>query len=211
MSKYTTELRYICESITGLSESKGYNDVNEIIEQAVPLIFNFDFPIFDSNYKPTLLKKIIKHYYTREICEETYGLWKLRLENKLNEIMPYYNQLYETTIYNINPIHDTDFIRTYTKDNNDTNNANTTNLNAFAETPQGSLQDLDTNEYLTSANKTNNEYKDNRIGNEKFEERVQGKLGTISYGKLLNEYREAIINIDLQIIDELNILFMQLY
>lgn len=211
MSKYTTELRYICESITGLSESKGYNDINEIVEKAVPLIFNFDFPIFDENYKPTLLKKIVKHFYTREICEETYGLWKLRLENKLNEIMPYYNKLYETTIYNINPINDTDFTRIYTKDNDDTNTSNASNTNAYAETPQGSLQNLETNEYLTSANKTINNYNDNRKGNEKFEERVQGKLGTVSYGKLLKEYREAIVNIDMQIIDELNILFIQIY
>ena len=31
MSKYTTELRYICESLSGLDESKGYSDIDTII------------------------------------------------------------------------------------------------------------------------------------------------------------------------------------
>ena len=39
MSKYTTELRFICESLAGLTESKGYDDVNNIIEAAAPKIF----------------------------------------------------------------------------------------------------------------------------------------------------------------------------
>ena len=39
MSKYTTELRFICESLAGLTESQGYDQVNWIIEQAAPKIF----------------------------------------------------------------------------------------------------------------------------------------------------------------------------
>ena len=54
MSKYTTELRYICEHESGLEESKGYNDVEEIIENARTKIFNFSYPIYDESYKPFL-------------------------------------------------------------------------------------------------------------------------------------------------------------
>ena len=32
MSKYTTEVRYICETFSGLDESKGCFNINEIIE-----------------------------------------------------------------------------------------------------------------------------------------------------------------------------------
>ena len=46
MSKYTTELRYICEMYAG-GESKGYSDVNKVIQAAIPKAFDFDFPIFD--------------------------------------------------------------------------------------------------------------------------------------------------------------------
>ena len=108
MSKYTTEIRYICEHLCGLDESKGYNDVDTIIAQSRTKVFNFPYPIFDENYRSVLETKILKHFYTREIGEETVGLWKLRLNRKLNEIMPYYNKLYEMGIEDLNPFLSTD-------------------------------------------------------------------------------------------------------
>lgn len=105
MSHYTTEVRYICEDASGLIESKGYNDIEEILNKAIPKIFNFNFPIFDENYRAVLERKILKHFYTREIGEETVGLWKYRLDTKLNEIMPYYNQLYNSELLEFNPLY----------------------------------------------------------------------------------------------------------
>lgn len=55
------------------------------------------YPLFDDTYRNGLQSKILLHYYTREICEETFALWKLRLISKLNDIMPYYNGLYTET------------------------------------------------------------------------------------------------------------------
>ena len=73
MSKYTTEVRYLCEHASGLEESVGYNSVNTVITNAIPHIFDFDFPIFDETYRSILERKILKHYYTREICEESFA------------------------------------------------------------------------------------------------------------------------------------------
>ena len=108
MSKYTTELRFICETNAGLVESEGYNSINEILERCRENIFNFDFPIFDETYRPVLEKKILKHYYTREIATETVGLWKHYLDMRLNEIMPYYNKLYKAELLEFNPFYDVD-------------------------------------------------------------------------------------------------------
>lgn len=108
MSKYTTELRFICENLCGYTESQGLSKVEEIISKSAPLIFDFDYPIFDDNYKIPLEKKIIRHFYLREIGFETLGLWKLKLNDKLNEIMPYYNQLYESELLKFNPLIDVD-------------------------------------------------------------------------------------------------------
>lgn len=104
MSKYTTEVRYICENYAHKSESEGYNSVQSILDNSWDKVFDFDFPIFDNNYKPVLCKKILKHYYTREICEETVGLWKLRLDSRMNEIMPYFNKLYDSELISISPL-----------------------------------------------------------------------------------------------------------
>ena len=35
MSKYTTEVRFICESLTGHDDSTGYDDIDSIIEDEV--------------------------------------------------------------------------------------------------------------------------------------------------------------------------------
>lgn len=113
MAVYTTLLRNIVEEKAGLVSSKGYASVNELITKAVPLIFNFDFPIFDERYRNVLCSKILKHYYMREIGTETYGLWHLYLDTTLNEIMPYYNKLYETELLKFNPLYDIDLKRTH--------------------------------------------------------------------------------------------------
>ena len=105
MSKYTTEVRFICEVNSGLNESVGYSKIEDVITGAMPKIFDFDFPIFDESYRSVLERKILKHFYTREICEETVGLWKLRLNTRLNEIMPYYNKLYKSELLNFNPLY----------------------------------------------------------------------------------------------------------
>lgn len=125
MSSYTTEVRFICESYAGLDKSEGFSSIDSVIEKAIPFVFDFSFPIFDENYRIPLEKKILKHFYTREICEETVGLWKLRLEETLEEIMPYYNQLYKTQIDGINPYYNIDLTTDHkgqgTKDTDGTN------------------------------------------------------------------------------------------
>lgn len=118
MSKYTTEIRYMCEVYAGESESKGFDSIEDkiisgnlvpgILTLAAPNIFDFDFPIFDEDYRLPLEKKILRHYYTREIGSETVGLFKLRLCDRLNMIMPYYNKLYESELIKFNPMWDVD-------------------------------------------------------------------------------------------------------
>lgn len=125
MSKYTTEVRYICEEAAGLKNSVGYKSIDEVLsDETLAKIFDFDFPIFDEAYRLVLERKILKHYYTREIAHETVGLWKLRLDVRLNEIMPYYNKLYESDRLKFNPLNDVDYKTTH-KGNESTADAET--------------------------------------------------------------------------------------
>lgn len=139
MSKYTTELRYICETEAGLSESVGYSKIKDVIAKAIPKIFDFDFPIFDENYRNVLETKILKHYYTREIGLETYGLWKLKLDTKLNEIMPFYNQLYKSALLEFNPLYEVDYSKTGNRDSSGTRDNTENNSESYDES-------VDTNE-----------------------------------------------------------------
>ena len=176
MSKYTTEVRYICETESGLDESAGYNDVERVLANSRTHIFG-DYPIFDEQYRPILEKKILRHYYTREIAFETVGLWKLKLNAKMNEIMPYYNKLYESELLEFDPFEDTNLktekSREGTESENEerkkdnTSDAFRTNQSKgemddvstdgserwdlFSNTPQGALTNVSNGRYLTTA------------------------------------------------------------
>lgn len=185
MSKYTTEVRFICENSAGLSESEGADNIDSILDKCWNKVFNFEFPIFDENYRQVLCKKILKHYYTREIAHETVGRWKLALNAKLNEIMPYYNQLYKSELLEFNPFYDVDLTRSRegsgtsnkTSNNTETNSgtsknvssgsgtSNTDTLNRFSDTPQNSMdtQGIANSVPLTTVTKVN---EDNTTTNE---------------------------------------------
>ena len=149
MSKYTTEIRFICETASGLGESKGYTDIDTIITNAIPKIFTFTFPIFDENYRTVLEKKILKHFYTREIGEETVGLWKLRLDTKLNEIMPYYNKLYSSEFLEFNPLYTANLTRTkktdYDSNRNENENISDTSSSNRTTTNNGTVNNTTSN------------------------------------------------------------------
>lgn len=117
MSKYTTEVRYICETYADLDESGDYTDIDDIISEARTQIFG-NYPIFDETYRSVLESKILRHYYTREICAESVGLWKLWLNNKMNEIMPYYNKLYQSELLQFNPFYDIDLSTSHARNEN---------------------------------------------------------------------------------------------
>lgn len=108
MSKYTTQIRFIVE----MNSQDGFS-ISQRIDQALPSIFNFNYPIWSNDYKKTLERKIIMHYFNKEICCETYGLWKFYLEERLNLIMPYYNDLYLTTSNQYDWLEDIDVKETY--------------------------------------------------------------------------------------------------
>lgn len=282
MSKYTTEVRYICENAAGQTNSVGFSHVNDILTTAAPIIFDFDFPIYDEEYRLPLEIKILRHFYTREISEESVGLWKLRLQDKLNLIMPYYNKLYESAELDFNPFYDVDVNKTMVDTNNNSTDKTRTNnrsindiassegtnsqnkigsqtiegtdWNLYSDTPQGGIQifgeeevsggslvqaTVEGNSYLTNATKdTTNKAQNtsetivnnsnvsssdskndvtNEVGRnvftstENYVDHKWGKQGTTSYSKLLVEYRETLINIDLMIIEELSDLFFGLW
>lgn len=231
MSNYTTELRFICETEAGYGESKGYNSVTEIIAASRGKIFDFDYPIFDPSYKGVLETKIIRHFYTREISEETVGLWKLRLEAKMTEIMPYYNQLYKSALLTFNPFYDTDITKhhsgnsdaqTDTAENSSSTSHNESeNLDLYSDTPQGALTGIENENYLTNARKitdeNDNEISANSTGKttakttDEYLETVTGKQGGESYSKRLKEFRETFINIDVLVINDLKPLFFNLW
>jgi hypothetical protein len=153
MSRYTIELRYLIEGNYDLGLK--------------------DYPIFDESYREQLNNKIIQHYYFREIGFETEALFKNRLNQKMNEIMPYYNQMYESSKLKIDPLSTIDLEEVFSRKSkttgegtsstsgtgNNTNNFNSTDttdygkISKFSDIAQAQTtpNEILNDKYLTSA------------------------------------------------------------
>ena len=191
MSKYTAELRFICESLAGLDSSQGFNSVDDIIKKARTKIFNFDYPIFDINYRESLECKILRHFYTREICEETFALWQLRLQQRLWEVMPYYNLLYKSELLQYNPFIETDFT-VDTTINNKQDSKNDSTQTASATTSSLDKASSATNDNGTVANTSNSNSKTttDNVHWDKYSNTPQGGLSGIDYDTYLTDARK---------------------
>lgn len=188
MSKYTVELRYICEAAAELEASVGGDDVDQVIQNAIPNIFNFSFPIFDESYRNVLETKILMHYYTREIAHETVGLWKLKLKTKLNEIMPYYNQLYKSELLDFNPLYDVDITRSHVRDSSgtrDTENKSSTDSTTDTENNQVTNNRIQ-NHNSNTGDGTNNTSRNNT---NKYSDTPQGAITDLATDKYLTNAR----------------------
>ena len=166
MSRYTIELRYLI----GGNYDLGLKD----------------YPIFDESYREQLNNKIIQHYYFREIGFETEALFKNRLNQKMNEIMPYYNQMYESSKLKIDPLSTIDLEEVFSRKSkttgegtsstsgtgNNTNNFNSTDttdygkISKFSDIAQAQTtpNEILNDKYLTSATVDDGQDKNTNTG-----------------------------------------------
>ena len=191
MSKYTAEVRFICESKSGLENSKGCDDVDEILNNSWNKIFTTKAEIFDENYRAVICKKILKHYYLREICSETVGIWKLWLNTRLEEILPYYNQLYKSALLEFNPLYDVNITRTHNRtiDENKTENGTSTETSTDKNTGSGTRDNTTSG---TNKNSGTSSVTDNGSSNSKdlYSDTPQGALTGVETETYLTNARK---------------------
>ena len=249
MSKYTSELRYLIENKydIGLQE----------------------YPIFSEDYRATLNKKIIDHFYFREIGSETAELFKFYLNRTMSEIMPYYNKLYNSELLKFNVFDNVNYTELMKQSNvfagtsdssgnnshynvadnishNTTDGTATTTENGktksvLSDTPQGLLAigNIENEIYATNATIANSENNGKTVdaseshGDGKTTDNLTGKSDSLTknnsqqdnnqnrtvtgknsgenYSDMLLKFRETFLNIDMDIINELDGCFMQIY
>lgn len=187
--------------------------------------FNFNlyaYPIFDENYRSTLNKKILDHYLMNEIGLETPALFNHYLGSKLNEIMPYYNTLYENQLKLLNKLDSNvnlteNFNRDIENASNGTSSSNSSSKSIFQDTPQGVILQTPIDEQNHATNLTlgkgNDSSQTNTTGNstENYVKTIIGNNGGKYNIEVLKEIKNNLINIDLMIINDLSDLFMGLY
>lgn len=131
-------------------------------------LFDFHYPL-SVETKEVFEHNIINHYLMRRINFETVNLFKIMLENKLNEIMPKYNILFSklngwdifkadttTREYKDSGITSNSTTQHNTASGSTTSNGSSKNSgdSAYSDTPQSQITDIADNSYISEYTKT---------------------------------------------------------
>ena len=244
MAKYTIELRRVCE-IYGRDEVENWfksYDLSEFLtEKQIEQITKAN--VWS---KDRLAKKIVDHYFMREIGFETPYLFRHYALVTMNEIMERKLPLIYSNFFEYDPLSNVDFTEEYTREilgnqenkinttengsSNSNSSSNSSGFNINNNTPQQRItkQNLESGIYASSTNQSDTESSiedettTRSSGNstsqgtsntiEKFTRHEEGDNGVIiTNQRLIKEFREIIVAVDEEIINELNSLFMGIY
>ena len=186
--------------------------IQEILLNNVNL-FDFDYSFYNESHKKGFEKKFLDRFLFDEIGTETVARFKHNLRTTLNEIMPYYTHLYETTIYEYNPILNYDLQEVIIRDvsNEQEEEGTITDSNKNYDTPinfNGNYKNSPSN--INDNENTNNITRKGLVS-ELHKRNTKGNIGVMTTQDLIMKERDIIINIDKLILEELNILFMGVY
>ena len=232
MASYTMQLRKVIEYF-GREEVENWFKDYDLTHYLTPTQIE-QITKFNVWSKDRLATKIVDNYYMREIGFETPALFKHYAKIEMKKIMERYLPKIYSNFLEYDPLSNVDFTETYTREisgetansgsSNSTSQNNSSGLNVNSDTPQGQIskQNILTGSYAsqTNASETESEIKDNtNTENQgtsntietftRHEEEDNGVI--ITNQRLVKEYREIIVAIDEEIINELNCLFMGIY
>ena len=197
MAQYTLELRKIVSS----------RDIFKSI----------DYELYNNDLKPIFEDKFIKRFYFREIGVETVSRFLINLEQTLNEIMPYYKQLYDTTLLEYDILNNSEVIEEITreikKDGKSLIFGTNTSTGTSFDTPITSTNSYRSKPSFINEGVDSVDTKNQSEGNttENFTRKFKNTQSNVSKQDLIIKQRELIINIDKMILDDLEILFMQVF
>lgn len=228
MAKYSMELRKVCDYYTREEVEKWFKNY-ELTDFLRPDEID---SIENANIwsKDRLAKKIVDHYFMREIGFETPALFKHYAMVTMQEIMEEKLPLIYSSSIKYDPLVNVDYTEKFERSlegsaNNNaesSSNSSSDSLNINNSTPQTriSKQNLDDGIYASSVNQNESSINDKTTtsnngsssSNENYTKNVKGNSGVSATAqKMIEQYRQNIIAIDRDIINELNSLFMGLY
>lgn len=168
--------------------------------------------------KDKLAKKIVDHYFMREIGQETIGLFKHYVKVTMNEIMEEYLPLIYSSSIEYDPLINVNYTETFSRTANidSTGSSSSSGLGVLSDTPQGQISKtaILQGSYASSTNANENEVSSSSGSDteEDYTKTIIGNSGVSATAqKMIEQYRQNIRAIDKEIIDKLESLFMGLY
>ena len=224
MSKYTFDIRELVSTF-GEDEVKSWfmqYDLSDFLtDEEIKVIA--DRGVWS---KEQLAKRIIDHFYLREIGTDAPGSFRLFVKDKMNETMETYAPLIYSASIKYDPLVNVDFTETYkgtSASNSQTDSNSTTNssgLNVSSDTPQGQISksailggsyasSTDANENTgTTTDSSSNTGNDSQ----EYTKTTKGNSGVSATAQaMIRQYRDNIRAINTEIVYELEPLFMGIY
>lgn len=232
MSRYTIQLRSVCDIFTREEVEKWFKDydlTDYLTQEEIDVI----------NARGTwsadkLARKIVNHYWIYEIGYETPALFRHQVKNEMQELMEEYLPLIYSASIQYDPLVNVDYTETFHQDNtgNATTNgqSNSTSgtvekgLQINSDTPQGNInkQDILNGKYatftqgndndITNTNDTTSGTTTDTNDQSDYVKKVKGNSGVSATAqRMVAQYRDNIRAIDREIIEKLNKHFMAIY
>lgn len=143
--------------------------IKELAKYGRGIIFNFDYPLTSNETREKFECMILNHFLMRRIGYDTVTAFRIALDVKLNEIMPFYNKMFDMLngwdLFNDGEI--------TTRTQSDSRNITDTNTNTTNQTTSGN----------DSINNTSTSTSDRRNSNT-----PQNELSDVRDGKYVSNY-----------------------
>lgn len=190
-----------------------YTKIRELAKATHEEIFDFDYELSDKLNKEDFEVDILNHYMERRIGFDTVTSFQLHLENKLHEILPYYNKLFDA-LADYKLFNDGEVItRHKTKDRTvgtDSTSHSTADMR-YSKYPQNQLDDIKDGNYVSDQNYNINDFNSNLASNDNgTEDEVSTRTPTdkmVLYDKYIKTEKKKIMTL---IYKDLDVLFYQL-
>lgn len=164
--------------------------------------------------KEKLAQKIIDHYFMDEIGFESPALFRHQCKVAMQEIMEEKLPLIYSASIKYDPLVNVDYTETYDRSSSGNSTSSSDGLNIHSNTPQGQVNKDEILQGKYASSTDANELSDttDTSGNESSVKRIKGNSGVSATAqKMVQQYRENIIMIDRDIINDLASLFMAIY
>lgn len=168
-------------------------------------IFDFDYDLSSAISKEDFECQILNHYIMRRIGYDTFTAFQLYLENKLLEILPFYNKLFDS-LSEFNLFNDGEVVTRIQTDNGTSSlNSTSSQDTRFSEFPLNQLEDITDGSYVTNQTVNNGNISNSGTNANTTNETIH--RSPVDKMELYKKYLETKNSIMTMIYKDLDILF----
>ena len=214
MSRYTTNFKNLIDGGFVTRDEienifKSYNMLDYLTPEEIEVINT------RGTWTPDkLAKKIVDHYYLKDLGFETYAMFKHYAKIQMEEIMESKLPMIYSSAIEYDPLVNVDYREIMERTVESTATGNGTGLVVNSDTPQTNInkEALLNGSYASSTSANESDTSTSSNDNENYTKHVIGNSGVSATAqKMVELYRNNIRAIDYEIINELNDLFMGLF